>query len=367
MTRHGISDTPLPMGRPALESSHQIFEIPLVTPIQVKNHVVSQRSGFRIFLKDPTTGVTGTGECTPLPGLHTESVEECLKRWISIEPRIRELRLKYEGFDLRLPGLGLLGLEFSGFPSLEFAIEQALLDLVIQTRPEKVRTSSSTPINALLILDEPSFNKVDEYASYLLESEYKAVKIKIGRHPLKKEIQFIKTLNQSLRQRCQIRLDGNCLFDEAGFRNLVDLLDGESIEYIEEPLELSSGSDLASSRMIYQESPIPIALDESLHAYVEDYKRGISLPKAVSAFVVKPTTLGGIHKTVQTIDLCNQNQLSCVISNAFDPIHTLRALSLLAGLVEKETCMGLDTYRYFSQESIKGQVEFSAGRLHWPP
>src|SRR5689334_19812160 len=107
------------------------FALQLTGVIQVNKIEISWRAGFQIKLED-SAGIVGVGECAPLPGLHLESLEECKVHWTRIREQLKDKEPKYEEFDLEKPYFGMLKIQDDLYPSLSFALEQALLVLYLQ-------------------------------------------------------------------------------------------------------------------------------------------------------------------------------------------------------------------------------------------
>jgi O-succinylbenzoate synthase len=251
------------------------------------------------------------------------------------------------------------------YPSVSFAIEQALLYFCIKKRPMILRKffrmttdSFSTPVNALIILNADTLNDLKTIANTLIKDGYSTVKLKVGRFSIEQEAKFIRELYLHLGDQCKIRLDGNRLFSKETFLKFSEAIQEVPIEYIEEPL-----IEAISSRELYDNSPIPVALDESLQNYIIEFKSGHSLPHSVNAFVVKPTTIGGIHETVKMINFCHQVGLKCVLSSAFDSGWTLSTYALLSQLSQSATAMGLDTYKYLATDVLNEKLNYSHGKL----
>jgi O-succinylbenzoate synthase len=342
------------------------LSFPLKMSIQVNQVNIAIRNGYRIVLKDDS-GWSGVGECIPLPGLHLETHLECLEQWENIQDQVQASKLNSSQFDLSKPYFGLLAVDREVHPSLEFAIEQALLTLYIRKNPATLKDvfnvrgcELSTSVNGLLILNQNSVDHVQEIASQVKLDGFQTLKIKVGRYSSQVEVDFLKRLNSCLEGSCQLRLDGNGLFNRENFFSFVNLLKDENIEYFEEPLPRSS---IAFSREEYDDSPLSIALDESLPAYLEEIRAGIPLPKRVTAWVIKPTVIGGIHKTVNLIRLGRQLGIKCILSSTFDSGWTIATHALLAQLITAKAAMGLDTYKYLEKDPHQDQLNYSDGRL----
>lgn len=352
------------------------FSLALTAPIQVGAFTLSTREGVRLIIRDED-GFTGIGECLPLPGLHQESVQECEAQLRTVLPKLSAHPIDYSKFSmtqsfLGLPFLGLMdGLNFDLtsegiklFPSVEFGIEQALLSLCIQRDSSILKRifrqseeKFSVPMNRLLIPNRDTLNHPQSVVDETLALGFTTLKVKVGRFSIEEEVLFLNQLTQLSQGKLTLRLDGNCLFDQKDYEKFTHSLDKSAVEYIEEPIKLE-----LNSRSIYQHSPLPIALDESLASYLTELES--SLPAQVQAIVVKPSTLGGIHRTVNLIHLANKMHLKCILSSAFDSGWSIATYALLSQLLHTKTAMGFDTYKYLETDVLRERLVERNGSLH---
>lgn len=337
------------------------FKIPLKNPLNIQGTTVYSRTGFHLQIAEGLH--LGVGECSPLPGLHKETAEDCYSQWEKLKPDLLKSPKSFEKFSLNQPGFGVIPLLESIHPALEFAIEQALLHLYLQqseSHLEKLFNVTgeviSVPVNSLLIPTEQLLAHPKKIASQILKTQHSAVKIKIGRFSLEKELSFVKKLLRLLEGRCKVRLDGNGLLSPTHFQQFSAAFQKEpahlSIEYIEEPLSFSS---TRISRLLYEKSTLPIMLEESLPLYLRELELGRAFPSGVCGFVIKPSVFGGIHKTVRLLEFAKAHLLQPVLSSAFDPPWSLATHALLCQLSpfgDPPLAMGLDTLEYFENSAI---------------
>ncbi len=371
------------------------FELKLKAPIEVTaTQRITSRRGFQFFLTDPR----GRGECCPLPGLHRESLEECLGQLRGIEGALETAEMDAQRFDLRSPYFNLIEpsrlekflgpdsvsgrsdrIDSALAPSLTYAIEESLLTGYLAAHPSAweslfgvTQPRFSTLVNGLIVPSADSLKQLDEVVRTIHESGFKTLKIKVGRLPQAFEAEFLRRLSTSLGSEFSLRLDGNQSFSEDAFFKFCSLVGDLPIEYFEEPLP-------ATSYAAYERSVLPIALDESVPTYFQNLAKGLTPPSTVQALVIKPSVLGGIYECVRIIDHCNNygsnlgtshgnNQgngqgLKCVLSSAYDTGWNIRTYSLLAQRVKIPTAMGFDTYKYLDEDTCAGILGFEQGTL----
>ena len=191
-------------------------------------------------------------EISPLPGLHTESLEESL-------------------CDLKTGTLKT--------PTAQFAHS------VLQAQARKdvwVKGDVNRPLprmNGLVV------GAVDDLVNH------EVIKVKIGRNPHEDVQRLQKILRQS--PNCRLRLDGNRLLSLDQVLAVVESIPLDRIEYVEEPLiDFTQLPELAKV--------VPVALDESLHDPAASRHADAS---GTWFHVIKPTRLGSISSLVQEVEL----------------------------------------------------------------
>ncbi len=348
--------------------SARIFPIHLFlkTPIEFQGIPYRSRSGFYISLSDNKNNF-GFGECMPLPGFHKENLNDCLNQWHKIKNTLEFDKINFNDLNLGAPYLGLLKVHDDLHPSLQFALDQALLTLFLRTNPEGLRQlfrteaeEFSTLVNGILIPSKNSVYEVEQIAQATMNEGFQTLKIKVGRLPPDFEIFLIQKLNQCFNGKVQLRLDGNQLFTYRSFEKFSKQLIGEPIEYFEEPIHPKFAS---KSKEIYDDSPLPIALDESIPLYLSNLEKELDLPKNVNAIVVKPTLIGGLYQTIRLLNICKARKIKFVLSSTFDSGWTIATYGLLSQLSEEKTAMGLDTYKYLETDILKERLHYFNGRL----
>ncbi len=315
------------------------YDLPLTNPLVVADQKILNRSGFIIELSDEH-GNAGYGDCSPLPGLHTESLNDCLailKDNISIikNTPIPKNISNYQN-PLSLP------------PSVAFGLDMAKLGLVsaVKGKPIQYIINDSAPdsikINALLTRNMD--NDAEQIKSWLQQG-YTTIKIKVGGNPVDMEIDRIHKIQQAFKNDIVLRLDANRAWSFNDANTFIQNINPENIEYIEEPL-----TNPLQLHEFADQVTVPIALDESLTLFNQPQ---IPLPDWVGAIILKPAVLGPLSNTLLLADKAKQQKIKTVITSVFDNGLALQFYARLsAALSEPDTAAGLDTWRWLDDDVI---------------
>lgn len=336
------------------------YNLPLCRQLQINKEILSSRKGFIICLKDEDENC-GYGEIAPLPGLHTESLDEALKQLhlfcahflnSTVPPNLWKLEGAFEQW-----------LETVSFAtSVRFGIETAVLDLIANRQDTPLyelisnKSRKKISVNALLIGKREDILKD---TSQMLADGYRSFKLKVGRSNIEKEVELVKELSCLIGDRADLRLDANRAWDLDYAVRFANAVSHFSIEYIEEPLR-----DIKLLPDFIQSSDIPVAIDESLPLLKRDIIASLSNIKAV---ILKPALIGGLEKTNSYIKWAENFSILPVISDTFHSGIGLFALAgLVAGKLKTDVPSGLDTYRYLAEDLLVNRFQFEKGSLDLP-
>lgn len=288
-------------------------------PVMTGRGIITNRDGLLIRVSNE--GVTGWGEAMPLPGwpgADLSATREALEEWAT-DPD---------------PG---------NLPSDQFAhgaVELALLDMEAKRtgRSQAVVLAdggpvvSSVELNALVI---------DAPAAVAAEADgYRTVKLKVGASDLDEDVASVAAVRGAISTDTRLRLDanGSWTVDQAVFA--LTQLEQYEIEYVEEPT-----SGLEALAQVAEQSPIPVAIDDSLGS-VE-----AQLPKALSVVVVKPMALGGPRTAYAAACRWIDQGRKVIVTNYLDSaIGQHAALSVAAALPNLQQVHGAITPALFDRD-----------------
>jgi len=141
----------------------------------------------------------------------------------------------------------------------------------------------------------------------------------------------------------RIRLDPNESWERAWALEHIRAMAPFRIDYIEEPLP--RGTDLTVYADLCRQSPVPIALDDSIRSLFHT-RRAMEL-RAAHVLIIKPPRVGGPDRTWEIIQATRQHKMRCVITASLETSVGLYAALHCAALLPEpiEPC-GLGTARF---------------------
>ena len=289
-----------------------------------------ERSGAIVRLRDDL-GRIGLGEASPLPGYSPDTLEDCHAALVAARlPEIDESAPVVE--TLR----SCSGVVDPRLPAARFAIESAVLDLLARRREAPAwallsgQARPPVPVEIVSLVDT-----VAEGAEARARGVSR-VKLKIGAPGrFERELETFATL----RRGGPVRLDANgSLPPETADAQIARLADLEP-ELLEEPVPVESLPSL-------RQSPVPLALDESLQNIDRSpaVQRALDL-ECVKALVLKPAALGGIARCLDLAKTARAGGLEVVVSHLLDgPVALAAAASLCLSVPGGAAPSGLDRH-----------------------
>jgi o-succinylbenzoate synthase len=306
------------------------------------HHVWRARSGLLLELGDEL-GNTGQGEASPLPGYSQDDLATNRAALGALELRGLELALDLSITQLLTVIGSLVPVRAS---AARFALETALLDLLGHRlhKPAWALLGATLPPSVPLaaLLDARDADERLGQADRACARGLRTLKVKLGRTP--GELDDLYELRRHVGPQVMIRLDANQAFTVAEAVRILPTLALISPEFLEEPVV---GFELAKPRdELWDVSPIPLALDESLqHARADHALRAGGVPRSVRVLVLKPTALGGFARCLGLAELGQRLGLGVVVSHTFEgPVAWAAAACLALAVESPGLAAGLDRH-----------------------
>jgi o-succinylbenzoate synthase len=327
------------------------YSLPFSGPLTLGGVTLHHREGLLLKLSGDD-GSAGWGETAPLPGFSWESVDEAasqLRRHAGsmmghevtddwVDP--------YRGSSRELDRVA---------PSVRFGLELAVWNLYAassgSTLPEVVTAAprAVVPVNGLL-----AGSPVDVLADArrMKDTGYRSIKLKVGTSTVAQDVALVRALGEELGVGISLRLDANRAWGYAEAADFAGGTAGVRFEYVEEPL-----ADPARLPNLVREFGVPVALDESL---VGMEPESVQEPFAV-AFVLKPTLLGGISRTLRMAERAYRLGVTPVVSSAYESgVGTAALVALAAGIGDRAVPAGLDPYRAMAEDVLQTPLNLPA-------
>ena len=305
------------------------YRLPLNRPWTSARGRFSERCGWLVIAQ--ADGVSGYGDCAPLPAAGTETPA-------AAADRLREYQTWLPGIDLEESLLELAQPPRGSTPAVDYALDCALSDLASRLagtslrRWLEVQAHDSVPVNGVL---GPLMETTSD--DLLAHSDYRVLKFKIGIAPPAQELQRLRELARELPDGLSLRLDANGAWDLDTTTRTIHTLADLPIEGLEEPLRRPDWSTLARLQTL---ATFPLALDESLPVLTSTLDP-VRLP--VRRVILKPAVIGGLHRTLTMARQFQTAGIEVVVTSLVESAAGLWATTQLTAAIASPIPHGLST------------------------
>jgi o-succinylbenzoate synthase len=221
------------------------------------------------------------------------------------------------------------------------------------------RRAASVAVNATLDVVDP--RGAATAAARAAADGFRCIKLKVGPEPVAPLVDRVAAVRAAVGASVGLRLDANCSWGLAMAVERLDALTAFEIEYVEQPLALA---DLDGHARLRRESPIPIALDESV--YSDAAAAAILSADAADVLVVKPARVGGPAVVREIAARAAAAGVPLVLSTFFETgVGTDAAVRAAAGLprVGPERAHGLGTAGLLVHDLLQVPTPVVGGRI----
>ncbi len=335
-----------------LKASYKKYNLKFKFPAGTSRGIINEKDTFFLKLEDETTpGVFGIGECAPLQGLSIDSREDFESQLSNVCKLINEAA--------QIPS----ELELEKFPSIEFGLETALLDLhnggirkIADT--DFFNKKSPIAINGLIWM-----NTIENMKSQIkekIESGFKCLKLKIGALDFEEEYNLLGLIRKEFPSDLEIRVDANGAFSTDSALDKLNRLEKFKIHSVEQPIKAGQWGEMAN---LCAKSQVPIALDEELIGINTESGRKLMLQIIKPQYIVlKPTLLGGFQLSQEWIELSHDAQIGWWVTSALESNIGLNAISQWASSLRNNMYQGLGTGQLYTN-NVSSPLEIKQGKL----
>ncbi len=275
-----------------MKAFYQKYSLHFKHPAKTSRGTLEKRNVWYLFLNK--NGITGVGECAPLPGLSSETEEQAEQALIEV---------------CKNPELFINRQELTnGVSSVRFALETALLDLQNGGRrllfPSPfAEGKTGIPVNGLIWMGEPDdmLRQIREKIS----AGFRCIKLKIGGIDFEDELKILKFIREKYHAKeLVLRLDANGSFAPDIALQKLERLKPFNIHSVEQPIAAGQWQEMAE---LCRKSPIPVALDEELIGISgKEQKEELLETIRPQYLVLKPSLHGGFHGCDQWTELAEK-------------------------------------------------------------
>lgn len=307
-------------------------------PSGTSRGILYEKPSYFLMLRHPEDpDITGIGECSIIPGLSPDKLENIEGRLDNICNTINDGNLPPDE-------------AMNDYPALKFALETALLDADGGGRrrlfpSEFVDRGAPIPINGLIWMG--SFLAMKDQIREKIDQGYRCIKIKIGALDFDEELRLIKHLRREyIDLNISIRLDANGAFKLHDAIEKLNILSEQHIHSIEQPLRPGQWEDMAA---LCEVSPIPIALDEELIGWQDEKERKKLIDAIQPAYVIlKPSLLGGLEEAGKWAKLAEASGIGWWVTSALESNIGLNAIAQWTATLKNPMEQGLGTGSLYS-------------------
>lgn len=307
------------------------------------------------FIKIEDEHATGFGECGMFRGLSCDDRPDF------------ESKLKWVCHHIDL-GLEQLLIELIDFPSIQFGLEMAFLDLLSDSSnvlfPSKFTSGKgSIPINGLIWMGDEQFMKSQIRSK--IDAGFNCLKIKIGAIDFDTELSLIKAIRKEYDvETIELRVDANGAFPPLEAMEKLKRLSDFNLHSIEQPIRQGQHDAMAK---LCAHAPLPIALDEELIGIHDVTKRGLLLQTINPQYIIlKPTLVGGFSGSQSWIDLAEKQSVDWWITSALESNIGLNAIAQWTYQLNVNRPQGLGTGALYTN-NIEAPLKIYNGRLIYAP
>lgn len=333
-----------------MKADHTKYVLKFKQPGGTSRGVLTEKTTWFLKLTDEN-GNTGIGECALFKGLSHDdrSDYESTLQWVC-----QNIELGKEKLLSRL----------SEFPSIQIGVETAFLSLAGNDRQQLFSTDFSRgkegiPINGLIWMGKPDF--MYEQIDKKLEQGFTCLKLKIGALDFANEIDILRSIRKRYApDELTIRVDANGAFGPSEAPHRLEQLSRLGIHSIEQPIKPRFVDELAE---LCRDTPLPIALDESLIGIIDVTKKQSLLQTIRPQFIIlKPSLVGGFSGTDEWIDEAGKLDIDWWITSALESNIGLNAIAQYTSTRKIDKPQGLGTGSLFTN-NIEGPLEIIGEEL----
>lgn len=332
-------EAPIFLPQKRLVASWERHDLVFKRPAKTSRETFKTKDTYLLKVGYENEEVFGVGECSPLWTLSVDPRAQYPKQLDWVCEHIND----WERF--------LYSDELFDYPSIQFGLETALLDLQNGGRkiifPSKFTNGlDQIEINGLIWMGD--YNFMAQQIEDKIKLGFNCVKLKIGAidwEAEKKLLSFIR--NRFSAKEIELRVDANGAFPADDALEKLKVLSDLEIHSIEQPIMAGQINKLSA---LCLNTPVPIALDEELIGIVKKEDKAALLEKVKPQYIIlKPSLLGGIKSCNEWIYLAGHYNVGWWITSALEGNVGLNAIAQYTYQTGNKLPQGLGTGQLFEE------------------
>ena len=334
-----------------MTASYQKYTLNFKQPSGTSRGILKTKDTWFIIIA--SEGKKGIGECGMFRGLSIDDRPDF------------EAVLNWTCKNIFL-GKEVLISKLKEFPSMQFGVEMAFLDLENQFPfelfPSKfTEGTDEIPINGLIWMGSEAFMKQQIQAK--VEEGFTCIKLKIGAIDFQTELDLLKSIRTHFSaDEIELRVDANGAFTPIDALEKLKRLSEYNLHSIEQPIKQGQVEEMAK---LCQSSPLAIALDEELIGVFDVTDKYDLLQMIQPQYIIlKPTLVGGFHGSNDWIEAAENSKIAYWITSALESNVGLNAIAQWTYTLESDRPQGLGTGGLFTN-NFESPLDVKNGALHY--
>lgn len=334
-----------------MTATYQKYTLNFKQPSGTSRGVLKTKDTWFIILD--FDGKLGVGECGMFKGLSIDDRPDF------------EAVLKWTCKNIFL-GKDVLLSKLKEFPSIQFGVEMAFLDLEneipFELFPSKfTEGQDQISINGLIWMGSKAYMK-DQIKSKI-EAGFTCIKLKIGAIDFQTELNLLKSIrSQFSSDDIELRVDANGAFSYEDALEKLKRLSDYDLHSIEQPIKQGQIEEMAN---LCQTTPLDIALDEELIGVFDvTNKQNIIQTIQPQYIILKPTLVGGFQGSNEWIEVAENANIGYWITSALESNVGLNAIAQWTYTLRSKRPQGLGTGSLFTN-NFDSPLEVNNGTLQY--
>ncbi|MGC1633205.1 MAG: o-succinylbenzoate synthase [Gelidibacter sp.] len=338
-------------------ASYQKYILNFKQPSGTSRGVLKTKDTWLLIIE--SEGKKGIGECGMFKGLSIDDRPDF------------EAVLKWTCKNIFL-GKEVLLSKLKEFPSIQFGVEMAFLDLEnevpFELFPSKfTKGHDAISINGLIWMGSETFMR--EQIKNKIDEGFTCIKLKIGAIDFQAELDLLKSIRTHFSaDDMELRVDANGAFTPADALEKLKRLSDYHLHSIEQPIKQGQVEEMAK---LCQTTPLDIALDEELIGSFNVTDKYDLLQTIQPQYIIlKPTLVGGFQGSNDWIAAAENSNIGYWITSALESNVGLNAIAQWTYTLKSDRPQGLGTGGLYTNnfdsplQVKKGTLQYNKTK-HW--